>query len=411
MRCRSSGAGNLPDIRVTPRPGARFTTTRIARSRAPAPPFPTCTSRSRWSWRATTRRWRRVRGRSTSWRVPVVIRPALSFRRVTRLRRFRTARFLRRDRRARTDRRRTRTHRREPRAARSGAVHSVEGLSRADRREEAHRTLSCGVGVRFMAAAQPLRTADTRDILCLSTTRTIRVSRFLPRGANKSAVVFFYFAVTASSAGDTASRVEDDAIRAPKRAFLPEIVNLCRPRQSQTTVSFAASVAKSRCTPTIMLLPRCHRWMATSAFGASIRMPGVTPRDDASSSLGEIIRNMPVSSSGRGWRRLCAVEHAGLHIGDPRSTAGGKLEDRTHVVRRQGNRVRQDQRPEAAPWQVDRRRHIRRLQAEMGDGAPIRHIASRAALLSSSVSDFRRIHASPLGFCSSIHCVRKLAGE
>ena len=35
--------------------------------------FPTCTSRSRRPWRATTRRWRRAHGRSTSSRAPVVI--------------------------------------------------------------------------------------------------------------------------------------------------------------------------------------------------------------------------------------------------------------------------------------------------------------------------------------------------
>jgi|HubBroStandDraft_6_1064221.scaffolds.fasta_scaffold04191_9 uncharacterized protein YecT (DUF1311 family) len=49
---------------------------------------------------------------------------------VARLRCLRTARFLRGDRRARTDCRRTRAHRRQPRAARLGRVHVVERLSR-----------------------------------------------------------------------------------------------------------------------------------------------------------------------------------------------------------------------------------------------------------------------------------------
>ena len=65
---------------VTPKPGAGCTISRIVRFRAPAPRFPTCTSRSRWSWRAMTWRWRHARGRSTSSRVRGVIRPVVLFR-------------------------------------------------------------------------------------------------------------------------------------------------------------------------------------------------------------------------------------------------------------------------------------------------------------------------------------------
>src|SRR6266404_2157835 len=40
-------------------------TSRSMRFRAPARPFPTCTSRSRKPWPAMTRRWRRAHGRWT----------------------------------------------------------------------------------------------------------------------------------------------------------------------------------------------------------------------------------------------------------------------------------------------------------------------------------------------------------
>jgi tetratricopeptide (TPR) repeat protein len=75
------GGGNWPGIPATTTPGGHCTRSRTRRFRTPARPFPTCISRSRKSWPATTRRWRRAHGRSTIWRERAAIHPAPSSRR------------------------------------------------------------------------------------------------------------------------------------------------------------------------------------------------------------------------------------------------------------------------------------------------------------------------------------------